>query len=127
MATDDRLQRLLGGEPLAALRRRLRQRYERAATNAPLQGFRIERLTAIEHAALAALQGRPSRFTASMQVNVTLIDTVLRQAGVADSLRAALEQLDGRIVYRAAEREALQTQWNQLRGACMHPALACLL
>lgn len=127
MATDDRLQRLLGGEPLAALRRRLRQRYERATTNAPLQGFRIERLTAIEHAALAALQGRPSRFTASMQVNVTLIDTVLRQAGVADSLRAALEQLDGRIVYRATEREALQTQWNQLRGACVHPALACLL
>ena len=54
MTTDNRLQRLLGGEPLAALRRRLRQRYERAATDAPLQGFRIERLTVAEHTALAA-------------------------------------------------------------------------
>lgn len=127
MATDDRLQRLLGGEPLAALRRRLRQRYERAATDALLQGFRIERLTVAEHTALAALQGRSSRFVASMQIDVAAIDAALRQVGMADSLRAALELLDGRIVYRAAEREALQTQWHQLRGTCVHPALACLL
>lgn len=127
MATDHRLQRLLGGEPLAQLRLRLRQRFERAAPGAEVQGFRIERLTAPEHAALAALQGRPARFAASMQVDVALIDASLRQAGVADSLRAALELLDGRIVHRAAEREALQTQWHQLRDACVHPALASLL
>ncbi|WP_211454230.1 TIGR02679 family protein [Collimonas antrihumi] len=127
MTTDNRLQRLLGGEPLAALRRRLRQRYERAATEAPLQVFRIERLTAVEHAALAALQGKSSRFAASMQIDIAAIDAVLRQAGVADSLRAALEQLDGCIVYRAVEREALQTQWQQLRDTCVHPALASLL
>src|SRR5258706_1238965 len=112
MATDDRLQRLLGGEQLAALRMRLRQRYERTATGAPVPGFRIERLTPAEHAALAALQGRPTRFIASMQVDVAAIDAALRQAGVADSLRAALEQLDGRIVDRGAEREALQIQWR---------------
>lgn len=127
MSTDDRLQRLLGGEPLAALRQRLRQRYERAATDAPLQGFRIEKLTAAEHAALAALQGRPSRFAASMQVDITAIDAALRQAGVADSLRTALEQLDGRIAHRTAEREALQSQWAQLRDACAHAELAALL
>ena len=127
MTTDNRLQRLLGGEPLAALRRRLRQRYERAATDAPLQGFRIERLTVAEHTALAALQGTYSRFVASMQVDVAAIDAALQQAGVADSLRAALELLDGRIVYRAAEREALQTQWRQLRDACEHSELAALL
>ena len=127
MAADDRLQRLLGGEPLAALRLRLRQRYERAATGAPLQGFRIERLTAAEHAALAALQGRPARYVASMQVEVAAIDAALRQAGVADSLRAALERLDGRIVDRAAEREAAQTRWREVQGGCDHPALVSLL
>ena len=127
MSTDDRLQRLLGGDALAALRQRLRQRYERAAAEAPLQGFRIEKLTAAEHAALAALQGRPSRFVASMQVDIAAIDALLRQAGVADSLRAALEQLDGRIAYRAAEREALQAQWQQLRDACAHVEFAVLL
>ena len=127
MTTDDRLQRLLGGDALAALRQRLRQRYERAAAEAPLQGFRIERLTADEHAALAALQGRSSRFVASMQIDIAAIDAVLRQAGVADSLRAALEQLDGRIAYRTAEREALQAQWQQLRAACAHAELAALL
>ena len=127
MTTDNRLQRLLGGEALAALRQRLRQRYERTAAEAPLQGFRIEKLTPVEHAALAALQGRPSRFVASMQVDTVAIDDALRQAGVADSLRAALEQLDGRIAYRAAEREALQAQWCQLRDACAHAELAALL
>lgn len=127
MAADNRLQRLLGGEPLAQLRLRLRQRFERAASGAEVQGFRIERLTVAEHAALAALQGRPARFAASMQVDVAMIDASLRQAGVADSLRAALELLDGRIVQRAAEREALQTQWHELRDACVHPALASLL
>ena len=127
MTTDNRLQRLLGGDALAALRQRLRQRYERAAAEAPLQGFRIEKLTAAEHAALAALQGRSSRFIASMQVDIVAIDDALRQAGVADSLRAALEQLDGRIVYRTAEREALQVQWQQLRDVCTHSQLAALL
>ena len=127
MATDDRLQRLLGGEPLAALRLRLRQRFERAATGAPVQGFRIERLTAAEHAALAALQGRPAHFKASMQVEVAAIDAALRQAGVADSLRAALERLDGRIVDRAAEREAAQSEWRQVLDACNNPALASVL
>lgn len=127
MASDDRLQRLLGGEPLAPLRRRLRQRFERATSGAEVQGFRIERLTAAEHAALAALQGRPARFAASMQVDVAMIDAALRQAGVAASLRAALEQLDGRIVDRAAEREAAQTHWREVLDGCDNPALASLL
>ena len=127
MAADDRLQRLLGGEPLAQLRLRLRRRFARTASGADAQGFRIERLSAPEHAALAALQGRPTRFATSMQVDVAAIDAALRQSGVADSLRAALEQLDGRIVDRAAEREAAQTRWHEVLGGATHPALASLL
>lgn len=127
MAADDRLQRLLGGEPLAQLRLRLRQRFECAASGAEVQSFRILRLTAAEHAALASLQGRPARFAASMQVDVATIDAALRQAGVADSLRAALEQLDGRIVDRAAEREAVQSQWREVLAGCNNRSLVSLL
>lgn len=127
MTIDDRLQRLLGGEPLAALRRRLRQRYERAGLDEPIQYFRIERLTADEHAALAALQGKSSRFVASMQVDVAAIDAKLSGAGVAKTLRDALEQLDGPIVYRAAQREALEIQWRQLRDASEQAPFAALL
>lgn len=127
MAADDRLQRLLGGEALAPLRLRLRQRFERCAAGEQLPGFRIERLTPAEHAALAALQGRSARFAASMPVDVALIDATLRQAGVADSLRIALEQLDGRIVDRAGERALVQTQWREVVAGSTHPALASLL
>jgi uncharacterized protein (TIGR02679 family) len=127
MAGDDRLQRLLGGEPLARLRLRLRQRFERAAGGTEVASFRIGQLSTEEHKALAALQGRPARFTASMEVDVALIDAKLRQAGVAGSLRAALEQLDGRIVDRAAERQAAQAQWHAVISACATPALFAVL
>lgn len=126
MESDIRLERLLGGEPLAALRRRLRQRFELAATQVAVQTFRIDRLTVVEHKALAALQGRPSRFAASMQIDVGVIDSALRQSGVADSLRDALEHLDGRIVNRAAERLSRQNQWHLLRDECVHTGLAGL-
>ena len=127
MTTDARLQRLLGGEALAALRTRLRQRFERVAAGTDVDGFRITGLTPEEHAALAALLGRPQRFAASIRVDVSSIDAILQRAGVAASLRAALEQLDGPIVDRAAERAALQTQWNAVLGACTHPALLSLV
>lgn len=127
MTTDDRLQRLLGGEMLASLRLRLRQRFERADVAAQTQAFRIGRLTPVEHAALAGLQGRPSRFSASMQVNVAAIDAALRHAGVADSLHAALELIDGRIVHRATERVATELRWSSVTAACASPALASLL
>ena len=89
MTADGRLQRLLGGAPLAALRLRLRQRHERVAPGNALSPFRLERLTPAEHAALAALQGRPPRFAPSMRVDVAAIDALLRAAGVAASLRAS--------------------------------------
>ncbi|MBA2239583.1 MAG: TIGR02679 family protein [Lysobacter sp.] len=127
MSADDRLQRLLGGETLAPLRLRLRRRFERAAAAAGQQAFRIGRLTPAEHAALARLQGRPARFSASMQVDVAVIDAALRDAGVADSLRAALERIDGRMVDRAAERAATGTRWRMMIAGCEQPVLASLL
>lgn len=119
-----RLQRLLGGAGLAALRQRLRQRLEGGDPTAPL---RLGGLSDEEHAALAALAGRPARRTASMQLDLRAIDAALVRAGLAASLREALEALDGPIVDRAAARLRLQTRWQDLVQAIAHPVLRAVL
>src|SRR5216684_3003142 len=124
---DPRLQRLLGGEHNSLLRKRLRQRFERAPLDATVEGFRIGKLTAEEHAALASLLGRPLRYTNSLQVDVRLIDTAFQNAGIAASLRDALEQLDGPITNLATTRLELQTMWSDVLGSCTHRELIGLL
>ncbi|OYO28066.1 TIGR02679 family protein [Janthinobacterium sp. PC23-8] len=124
---EPRLARLLGGESLAPLRKRLRQRYERMAAEIPMPAFRIVDLTQVEHAALAALQGSSSRFSASMQIDVPMIDLALQRAGVCASLRAALEAIDGPIIDRAGVRAAIHAGWQQLIDDQDHPALSSLL
>src|SRR3954452_8510294 len=95
-SADSRLQRLLGGDHFAVLRRRLRRRFERAPLDA-VNTFRIGKLTREEHAALASLLGRPLRYANSLQVDVRLVDAAFRNAGIATSLRDALVHLDGPI------------------------------
>src|SRR6266849_5991109 len=124
---DPRLQRLLGGEHNSLLRKRLRQRFERAPLDATVESFRIGKLTAEEHAALASLLGRPLRYTNSLQVDVRLIDTAFQNAGIAASLRDALEQLDGPITNLATTRLELQTMWSDVLGSCTHRELIGLL
>jgi len=127
MSADDRLERLerlLGGEALAALRVRLRQRFERGE---PDPGLRLGALSEVEHAALAALAGRPARFARSLQIDVAQIDAALEAAGLAASLRDALERLDGPIVDRQAERDRLQSSWQQVALGCAHPGLRLAL
>jgi len=126
-STDPRLQRLLGGDHFALLRKRLRRRFERAPLDAVIESFRIGRLTAEEHAALASLLGRPLRYTNSLQVDVRLVDAVFQNAGIATSLRDALEQLDGPIANPATTRLALQTMWSDVLGGCTHRKLIELL
>jgi uncharacterized protein (TIGR02679 family) len=126
-STDPRLQRLLGGDRYALLRKRLRQRFERAPLDATIENFRIGKLTAEEHAALASLLGRPPRYTNSLQVDVRLIDTAFQNAGIAGSLRDALEQLDGPIANLASTRLELQTMWSDVLGGCTHRELIGLL
>ena len=85
---DPRLERLLGGETLAALRKRLRQRYERGV---PAEVLRLGALSEAEHAALAALCGRPARPVRSMQIKVAEIDAALGRrscTGAPTSTRA---------------------------------------
>ena len=124
---DARLQRLLGGVGLAALRERLRQRYERALPGDELTAFRLGQLNELEQRALAALLGRPVRGAASVQVDVLAVDAALRRAGIAQTLRAALEQLDGPITNILSERYELNRQWQQTLADCDHLELQALL
>lgn len=118
-----RLDKLLGGDELAGLRRRLRRHFERAAPGAPPGLLRLGSLSVAEREALALLTGRPPRDSKSMQVDVALLDATLRAAGIAGSLREALEQIDGPVVHLASVRAAAQASWSAVVASCAHPAL----
>ena len=124
---DPRLHKLLGGDELAALRRRLRRHFERAAPGAPPGLLRLGSLSPAEREALALLTGRPPRDAKSMQIEVALLDASLRDAGIAGSLREALEQVDGPVVHLASVRAAAEASWSGVAAACTHPALAAYL
>lgn len=114
MTLDPRLQRLLGGDALAALRRRLRRHYERGGTaDAPLQ---LGDLQPAERDALAQLSGRPVRNARSLRLDLAALDAALQGAGIAASLHDALVQLDGPITDRAAERATAQAAWERLQA-----------
>lgn len=124
---DSRLHKLLGGNELAALRQRLRRHFERAVPGAPPGLLRVGSLSTAEREALALLTGRPPRDAKSMQIDVTRLDDTLRNAGIAASLREALEQIDGPIVHGASARAAAAAGWSAVVAACTHPALTgCL-
>ena len=112
MTVDARLQRLLGGEPLAALRKRLRQRYARGA---PADVLRLGSLSEAEHAALAALSGRPARPVRSMQIDVAEIDAALARPDAFADAEAASE-LGRERAHLAREIEQLEEEWLQLQG-----------
>jgi uncharacterized protein (TIGR02679 family) len=121
--SDGRLERLLGGDPLVSLRKRLRQRFERAAVDGGVKCFRLSSLTTDEHAALASLLGRPVRFTSSMHVDVQAIDDSLRRAGIATSLRDALERIDGPIIHLRTSQQRRDALWAGVLAGCDHPDL----
>jgi len=124
---DGRLQRLLGGEHLAPLRQRLRRRFERAPLDRAVGQIRVDGLGAEEHAALAALLGRPQRYASSLQFDLALADANLRRSGVAPSLRDALERLDGPITHLATARLQTEALWSAVVDGCTHPRLVGLL
>ena len=122
--SDDRLQRLLGGDRLAILRRRLRRHFERVPPDRACESFRINGLAADEYTALALLTGRPPRFAGSLQIDIRAVDAALRQAGIAESLRAALVKLDGPIINSAVARAERERLWSSVVADCGHPGLA---
>lgn len=126
-SVDLRLQRLLGGEPLAPLRKRLRERFRRAPLDQAITHIRINALSAAEHAVLASLLGRPQRYATSLMIDVERIDATLQRAGVAASLKDALERLDGPILHLAKARLQQQASWSSVVEGCEHPGLRDLL
>ena len=121
---DPRLEKLLGGAELAALRLRLRRHFEGAGPGTSPGVLRLGSLSAAEREALAQLTGRPPRDAKSMKIDLALLDAKLRDAGIAASLRAALERIDGPIAHPAALRAAAQASWSAVVANCAHPALA---
>lgn len=111
---DLRLQRLLGGPELDALRQRLRRRFELADAEQSLSSVHLSNLAPEEYSALCQLTGRPSRIARSMTLDIAELDARLRAAGLAHSLQDALEQLDGPIVAKASQRKTLSAQWSAL-------------
>ena len=120
---DPRLLRLLGGPSLAALRKRLRRHFERAEAIAPPALLRLNSLSTTEHEALALLTGRPPRAAQSISIDVGSLDAKLRAAGLAESLRDALEQLEGPIVNPASARAEQQARWFELTAGCRNTSL----
>ncbi len=120
----ERLQRLLGGDALAALRARLRRRYERGQTS---DAFVLQSLSTDERRALEGLLGRPLRQAASMRLAIDELDRALARAGLATSLRAALERLDGPIRELAAERAEREAAWQAVFTECSHARLRQLV
>jgi uncharacterized protein (TIGR02679 family) len=124
---DLRLQRLLGGDQLAALRLRLRRRFERVQPSDSIDHIRISGLDPQEHAALASLLGRRPRYARSLQLDVRSVDAALQRSGVAASLRDALERLDGPITDQAAARLRLEVAWSHAIARCRHEGLVGFL
>jgi uncharacterized protein (TIGR02679 family) len=124
---EERLRRLLGGNHLASLRKRLRRRFERVPLNGVVESFRIGDLTAPEHAALASLLGRPQHYANSLRIDVRQVDAAFRNSGIASSLRDALERLDGPIANLASERFQSKALWSDVTRSCSHPGLLGLL
>ena len=120
-----KLQLLLGGAEWCDLRRRLRRRFERGGdATAP---FTLNRLSGQERDVLAGLLGLPHRRAASLRIDPHAVDAALRRAGLADSLHAALEMLDGPIIDQTAIRDAQQRRWHEATASATEPRLRALL
>jgi uncharacterized protein (TIGR02679 family) len=95
----------------------MRRYFERVDNGAPEDVLKLTQLNATEHEALALLTGRSSRPSRSARVDIRQLDSALIEAGIAGSLRAALELIDGPIVNRTAQRIGIQAQWDSVLRA----------
>jgi uncharacterized protein (TIGR02679 family) len=119
-----RLEKLLGGTELGALRQRLRARYERGISR---DEFILTNLRSHERRALTGLLGRRILAAGSMRLRRSELDTALAHAGIAPTLRDALEFLDGPVLDRPAERAARAQSWHAAFSLTEEPRLVALL
>lgn len=124
---DERLVRLLGGAELSDLRARLRRRYELGPADGKLPSIQVGKLNENERAALASLVGRKGGVATSINIDVVEVDRALSEAGLAPSLRNALELLDGPIVHRKTELRRIRDSWTSVLAGCTHNGLTAYL
>jgi uncharacterized protein (TIGR02679 family) len=123
----ERLRRLLGGEELRWLVERARARLERGLS---LDGIMtLDGATEAQRRAVARLLGRPVGRGASLHVPLATVQVVLRRAGLAPDLAAAVQALSGPVTDRAAERAVAEQRWSAVfaiaeQAAHRRPALA---
>lgn len=120
----ERLSKLLGGVELSNLRLRLRARYERGALR---DEFTLTDLLGHERRALAGLLGRRTLAADSMRMRRSELDAALAHAGIAATLREALEFLDGPLSDRRADRAAREQAWSAALSRPTEPRLVTLL
>jgi len=119
-----RLVRLLGGAALAPLRARLRSRYQRGRSGGIVT---LAHLSGVERDALAGLLGRRPSDAGSLRFDIAELDARLAHAGLAASLRHALELLDGPLTDVAAARSETARQWEAVRAMATDRRLAAFL
>ncbi|WP_066503898.1 TIGR02679 family protein [Bradyrhizobium macuxiense] len=124
---DERLVRLLGGAELSDLRARLRRRYELGPADGQLPSIQVGKLNETERTALASLVGRRGGVAASISIDVSAVDRALSDAGIAPSLRTALELLDGPIIHRETELNRIRESWAAVLAGCSHTDLIAYL
>lgn len=107
---DGRLRRLLGGDDVAWLVRRARDRLE---AGRPLTGpVTLSGASAAQRQAVSRLTGRAARPGASLSVSLDAVDALLRSSGAAPGgLAEAVSVLTGPVRDLPSERSALASAW----------------
>lgn len=107
-----RLAALLGGDDVAWLRARVRQRVEQGAQVTGIA--RLAGPTPAQRAAADRLMGRRPSTGTHVTVSLDAIDRTLRDAQICAGLTTAVQALDGPIRNRRAERLARAARWERL-------------
>lgn len=126
--TASKLHRRLGGDDLGELRQRMRRHFERYGDDPQKNILHLTRLSPLEYEAIALLVGLPTRTAQSVRIEIAHFNAALVHAGMANSLRHALEMLDGPVVHRSAVRAETQARWAAaVTAASHHPTLTAWL
>lgn len=107
-----RLDALLGGDDLAWVRRRVRQRVEQGADVTGV--VRLTAPTPAQRAAADRLMGRRPSSGTRVSVSLDAVDTMLRDAQVCDGLVVGVAALDGPLRNHRAQRVARAAAWQRV-------------
>lgn len=108
----ERLVDLLGSEDLSWLRDRVRHRLEHGRP--PVATVTLQHPTDGQRAAIDRLLGRRPSRGASVTVQLDAVGRLLRDAGICDGWRDAIEVLDGPVIDIAGHRCAVDDAWGRV-------------